>query len=112
MKVMVVPVVLTGRPFFSWRLGLAALVALLPDAAVAPDLELELGRERVDDGDADAVQAARDLVAAAVAELAAGVQRRQHDLRGGLAQLRVALDRDPAAVVDDGDAVVGMQGDA
>ena len=36
--------------------------------------------ERVDDRDADAVQAAGDLVAAAVAELAAGVQHGQHDL--------------------------------
>ena len=43
--------------------------------AVEVDLEDEPRRERVDDRDAHAVQAARDLVALA-AELAAGVQRR------------------------------------
>ena len=45
-------------------------------------LEVEPLRQRVDDRDADAVQAAGDLVAAAVAELAAGVQDGQHDLDG------------------------------
>ena len=58
---------------------LAALVALLVDLAVAPDLELEPLRQRVDDRDADAVQAAGDLVAVVV-ELAAGVEHGQHDL--------------------------------
>ena len=47
----------------------------LPVAAHLGDQPLG---ERVDDRDADAVQAAGDLVAAA-AELAAGVQLRQHD---------------------------------
>ena len=90
---------------------LAALVGLGPDVAVAPDLEVELLGERVDDRDADAVQPARDLVAAAVAELAAGVEGGEHDLGRGLAQLRVLLDGDAAAVVDDGAAVVGVKGD-
>src|SRR4051794_238787 len=58
----------------------AALVGLRVDEVVAPDLHRERLRERVDDRDADAVEAARDLVAAAVAELAAGVQDREHDL--------------------------------
>ena len=110
-KVIVVPVVFTARPFLNLADGLAALVALRPDRAVAPDLEVEPLRERVDDRDADAVQAARDLVAAAVAELAAGVQRGQHDLGGGLACFFMPLDGDAAAVVDDGAAVVRMQGD-
>ena len=61
------------------RLRRAALVGLLVDVAVAPDLELEPLRQRVHDRDADAVQAARDLVAVVV-ELAAGVQHGQHDL--------------------------------
>ena len=91
--------------------GLAALVALCPDRTVAPDLEVEPLRERVDDRDPDAVQAARDLVTAAVAELAAGVQRCQHHLGGGLVLgLLHPLDRDPTAVVDDRAAVVRMQG--
>ncbi len=89
---------------------LAALVALRPDGAVAPDLEVELLRERVDHGDADAVQAARDLVATTVAELAAGVQGGQHHLGGGLVLgLLHLLDRDAAPVVDHRAAVVGMQ---
>ena len=67
--------------------------------------------ERVDDRDADAVQAAGDLVAAALAELAAGVQRGEHDLGGGPLLLGMLVDRDPAAVVDDGDAVVGVEGE-
>jgi hypothetical protein len=61
---------------------LAAVVLLGPDVAVAPDLDLTVLRQRVDDRDADAVQAAGDLVAAAVAELAAGVQDGQDDLDG------------------------------
>ena len=87
----------------------AALVALLVDLAVAPDLELERLRQRVDDRDADAVQAARDLVAVVV-ELAAGVQHGQHDFGGRLAA-RVPVDRDAAAVVDDGDRVVDVDRD-
>ena len=63
----------------------AALVALRVLVAVAPDREVERLGERVDDGHADAVQAAGDLVAAAVAELAAGVEDGEHDLGGRLA---------------------------
>jgi len=58
------------------------------------------------------VQAAGDLVAAAVAELAAGVEDGQHDLRGGPLLFRHRLDRDAAAVVLDRAAVVRMQDDA
>ena len=65
----------------------AALVALLVDLAVAPDLELEPLGQRVDDRHADAVQAARDLVAVVV-ELAAGVQHGQHDFGRRLAARR------------------------
>ena len=54
------------------------------------------------------MQAAGDLVAAAVAELAAGVQDGEHDLEGGLALLLHRVDGDAAAVVDDGDRVVGV----
>ena len=66
--------------------------------------------QRVDDGDADAVQAAGDLVAAA-AELAAGVQHGQHDLDRRLALGGDDVDRDATAVVDDPDAAVGQQRD-
>src|SRR5262249_43193435 len=91
--------------------GLAALVALRPDRAVAPDLEVEPLRERVHDRDADTVQPARDLVSPTVAELPAGVQRGEDDLSRGLADLRMPFHGDAAAVVDDGAAVVGVQGD-
>jgi hypothetical protein len=52
------------------------------------DLDVEPRRERVDDRDADTVQAAGHLVAA-TAELAAGVQDGEHDLDRRLA---LALD--------------------
>ena len=52
------------------------------------------------------MQAAGDLVAAALAELAAGVQDGEHDLEGGLVLLLHLRDRDAAAVVDDRDRVV------
>jgi hypothetical protein len=57
------------------------------------------------------VQAAGDLVAAAVAELSARMQDREDDLDRGLALLLHRRDRDPATVVDDGDRVVGMDRD-
>ena len=65
--------------------------------------------ERVDHRDADAVQTARDLVAVVV-ELAAGVEHRQHDFGGRSAAL-VHVDRNAAAVVDDRDRVVDVDGD-
>ena len=92
-------------------LRLAALVLLAPDVAVAADLDLQQLRQRVDDRDADAVQAARDLVAAAVAELAAGVQDGEHDLDGRQLLLLHDPDGDAAPVVDDRDGVVGVDRD-
>ena len=56
----------------------AARELLAVDLAVAPHLGDEPLGERVHDRDADAVEAAGDLVAVA-AELAAGVELRQHD---------------------------------
>ena len=79
-KVIVVPVSLVASPLLQVGQRLAALVGLGPDVAVAADLDVEALGQRVDDRDADAVQAAGDLVAAAVAELAAGVQDGEHDL--------------------------------
>ena len=90
------------------RLRLAAVrERLAPHEALAPDLDVEAGRQRVDHRRADAVQAARDRVSAA-AELAAGVQHRQHDLDRRLGRVgRVRVDRDASAVVDHADAAVG-----
>ncbi len=89
----------------------AADVVLRPREAVAVDVDVELLAQRVDDGDADAVQAARHLVAAALAELAAGVEHGEHDLDGRLLLLLHDLDGDAAAVVADGDGVVRVDGD-
>ena len=66
------PVVLAGPVARTGPFGLALLVILPPDLAVAADLGLEPLRQRVDDRHADAVQAAGDLVGVVV-ELAAGV---------------------------------------
>ncbi len=90
--------------------GHAAQVGLPVHVPIAPDLDVEVGRQRVDDGDADAVQAAGHLVAAA-AELAAGVQDGEHDLDGRLALALDDVDRDAATVVDDAHAAVGEQRD-
>jgi len=60
-------------------------------------------------GNADAVQAARSLIGLA-AELAAGVQGAEDDLqRRDLGEFRVRVYRDAAAVVGDGDGLVGVQ---
>ena len=74
---------------------MAALVTLLVDLAVPPDLEVEPLGQRVDDGDANAMEAARHLVALVV-ELAASVEHGEHDFGRRLAA-RVAIDRESRA---------------
>ena len=91
-------------------LGVFLAIAL----AVAVDLDDQPLGQRVHDRDADAVEAARHLVAAA-AELAAGVEHGEHDLGRALALVlprRERIDRDAAAVVDDLAPAVGEQCDA
>lgn len=88
----------------------AQLVVLGPAVAVRLDLDRDLGRQGVHDGDADAVQTAGDGVAAA-AELAARVQDGQDDLDGRLSLGRDDADRDAAAVVDHAHPAVGEDGD-
>ena len=83
---------------------------LAPQVAAVADLGVQVGGERVDDRDADAVQAAGDLVAAAT-ELAARVQHGQrHRQRGHLLPGR-GVGGDAAAVVLDPHAAVALQGD-
>ena len=74
-------------------------------------LDLQPFGQRVDRRDADAVQAAGDLVGAA-AELAAGVQLGHDGLERRLAGLLVDVDRDAAAPVLHGDAAVLADGDS
>ena len=78
--------------------------------AVAVDREVEVLAERVHDRHADAVEPAGDLVALA-AELAAGMQLRQHDGGRGQALVLHHVDGDPTAVVVDRDGSVRMERD-
>ena len=87
----------------------AVAILLDPPLVVAEHLDAHPRRERVDDADAHAVEAARDLVAAA-AELPAGVEHGVHHLEGVLAR-GVLADRDPAPVVDHLDLPVGVNRD-
>ena len=106
------PVSLVGLALLQVALGLAALVVLGPDVAVAADLEVQRLRKRVDDRDADAVEAAGDLVAAALPpNLPPAWSIGQDDLGRGALLLRVLVDRDAAAVVDDGDRLVRVDRD-
>src|SRR5215203_79918 len=98
--------------FGEFPLRFTALVILAPDVAVAADLEVQALGEGVDDGDADAVEAAGDLVAAAVPELAAGVEDGEDDLCRRAPLFLHRLNRDAAAVVLDRAAVVRMEDDA
>jgi hypothetical protein len=83
---------------------------LLPDPALALDLDVERSRERVDDGEADAMEAARDLVRVVV-ELASRVEVREDDFQGLAAVHRMRPDGDTAPVVLDGDGIVGVDDD-
>jgi hypothetical protein len=76
-----------------------------PITSTALDLDLDPFAQRVDGRNTHAVQAAGDLVAAAV-ELAARVQRGHHQLQSGYLLLRVGGDRDTPAVVAHRDTLV------
>src|SRR6185369_5935864 len=97
--------------FGEFALRLAALVVLRPDVAVGVDLGVEPLVEGVNDRDADAVQPAGDLVAAAVPELAAGMEDGEHDLGGRFPLFLHDPDRNPAAVVLNRAGVGGVQYD-
>ena len=77
--------------------------------AVAPDPQLQLARQRVDDGDADAVQAARHLVGVLV-EFSARMQLGHDDL-GRRDAFAVHVDGNAAAVVAHRDRAVGVEHD-
>ena len=99
---------LAQRPALGDRaLRFSARVGLGPEVSVAADLDDQTLRQGVDDGHADAVQAAGDLVPVAVPELAAGVQCRQHHLERRAALLLHQGDGNASSVVDDRYGVVG-----
>ena len=91
-------------------LRFAQAIFLAMQFAVAPDDEFEVIGQRVDDGDADAVQAAGDLVGAVV-EFSAGVQHGHDDFGGGAPLFGMDIHRNSAAVVRHGHRFVGMDRD-
>ncbi len=93
-------------PLLELALWGAAGVLLGEHVAVAVDLDREALGQRVDHRDADPVQAAGDLVAATVAELAAGVEHGEHDFDCRASLLLHHGDGDAPAVVEDRDRVV------
>src|SRR5690606_4478213 len=76
--------------------------------AIAPDGEVEAARQRVDDGNADAVQTARHLVGILV-EFAAGMKLGHDHFGGGNPLFPVHGGRDTATVIGDGDRTVGVE---
>ena len=85
----------------------AAREFLAIHSAVAGDFDLDVLGERIDDRDADAVQAAGGGIGL-VREFAARVQRRHDDFEGGfLGEFRVGVDRDAPAVIGVGEEGVG-----
>jgi hypothetical protein len=85
--------------------GESQVVHAVALVVLAPDGDLQALRQRIGDGHADAVQAARERVGAARAlvELAARVQARENDFDGRDAFFGVDADRDAAAVIFDRD---------
>ena len=88
--------------------GFAPAEAHFVGLAAAVDLHVEAGGEGVDDGGADAVQAAGGRIGAA-AELAAGVELGVDDLDAGQPLAGDDVDGDTSAIVGDGCRVVGVQ---
>ncbi len=80
------------------RHGMPALEALPVDLVVTADLNLHPLAQRIDAGDADAVQTAGHFVVRTV-KLAAGVQRRHHHLQCGASLRGMHIDRNTAAIV-------------
>ena len=78
--------------------------------AAAAHPALEVLRQRVDHRDADAVQAARELVAGVGGELSARVQPGEDQLDAAHLLFRVDVDRHAAAVVDDLERPVLVEG--
>jgi hypothetical protein len=90
-------------------LRLAHLVLLAVQLAVARDRHRQQAGQRVDDRDADAMQAARDLVRVVV-EFSAGMQHGHDDLGRRAVFFLVDVGRDAAAVVGDRHRFVRVDG--
>ena len=93
-----------GVEQFGGRMALG--IALAPGLTVAENLDGQIVGERVDHGNADAVQAARGRIGLAV-EFSARMEGRHDDFERRLVlELRVRVDRNPAAIVGDGEMAV------
>src|ERR1700730_6906510 len=90
--------------------GLAFFVGLLPDATIARNFQLEPIGKRVYYGDADTVQAARNLIGVAV-EFSARVQYGEDDLGSGTLLGGMHIDRYAATIVDDRNRIVSVHSD-
>ncbi len=89
--------------------GLALLVFLLIDMAVAINLRQHVGGQGVDAAHTYAMKSAGNLIRVLI-KLTAGVEHGHHDLKGALVQLLVLINRDTAAVILNGAAAVGIDG--
>ena len=99
-----------ARAHFLHRIqGLAAGIFLLVDFPVAVHLGSHVCGERVDAGNAHAVQAAGHLVGSFV-ELAACMEHRHHDFQGRFLFFLMEIHRNAAAIVLHGDGVVLVDG--
>ena len=87
----------------------AVVIGLLPYLAAAADGHHQLLGKSIDHGNPDAMEPPRDLVAVVI-ELAAGVQHGHDHFRSGYPFL-VDIGRNTAAVVLNGDGLIGMNGD-
>ena len=88
----------------------ATAIRLGPFVPVSPHLNVEIRGQRIDDGDADAVQPTRDGIAGA-AELPACMEHGHHDFDGRSLLLRVFVHRNASTVVDDAHPAVRQQRD-
>ena len=87
------------------RLGVTQAVTLLVGRAIAEDDQVQGFRKRVDDGYADAVETAGNLVRVLI-EFSAGVQDGHDDFGGGSAFFGMDINGNAAAVVADRDGAV------
>ena len=90
-----------------WR---AAFVALDPDLAASPDLEIQPLGQGINDGNTDTMKSTGNLVGVVI-EFAAGMKFRQDDFGGSLPLLRHDLRGNAATVVGDGDRPVDVDAD-
>ncbi len=91
--------------------GLSLFKADLVDLFIDKDTDNDPLGQGVDNRSSDTVKTSRNLISSS-AEFASGMQDGVDNFNAGNALLGLDIDRDPAAVVDNGDGVVGIDGDS